>query len=38
MNSGMPSVLRLWCTEKSDITIDEVVDDTGFEIDVTGRI
>ena len=35
LNSGMPSVLRLWCTEKSDMT-DEV--DNSFEMDVTGRV
>ncbi|KAK1743772.1 alpha-galactosidase [Skeletonema marinoi] len=35
MNGGMPSVLRLWCTEKS-ITTDEVNDN--FEVDVSGRV
>eukprot|EP00577_Skeletonema_sp_RCC1716_P005016 CAMPEP_0113431976 /NCGR_PEP_ID=MMETSP0013_2-20120614/33880_1 /TAXON_ID=2843 ORGANISM="Skeletonema costatum, Strain 1716" /NCGR_SAMPLE_ID=MMETSP0013_2 /ASSEMBLY_ACC=CAM_ASM_000158 /LENGTH=1149 /DNA_ID=CAMNT_0000321021 /DNA_START=55 /DNA_END=3505 /DNA_ORIENTATION=+ /assembly_acc=CAM_ASM_000158 len=33
MNGGMPSVLRLWCTEKSIMT-DEV--NGNFEVDVSG--
>jgi len=36
MNCGMPSVLRLWCTEKN-IAIDDI-DAHSFEVNVTSRV